>query len=631
MSVPAPSPNRDPDPGPGRKPFPLLVVGIVVAVIGLLVALDGGAGWIRHRLLRGVIPAVVLPPTDPKVLPPPAPTEDQADARPVLVAQAPDRAPGAEAPRRMPRATPTTALGPEPSVTVPMRNAIANLGHTDFRRPAADDLFADCYVPHLRIELREGDLRQLARKPRDYVLATVYEGPVTYTNVGVHLKGGPGSYRSLDDQPSFTLNFDKFAEHQTFHGLKKLHLNSSVQDASYLSEKICRELFEAAGVPAPQAGHARVTFNERAMGLYVLVEGVNKQFLKRHFTDATGNVYDGHSGTDVQDKLPTNSGDNPSDHRGLRALAAAIRVSNPKDRWTQIQRTLDVDRFLSFVAMEAMLGHWDGYTVGRNNYRIFHDLQQDRMVFLPQGLDQVLNESQAPIIPRLQGLVARAVLEIPEARARYLSRVAELATNVFQPEAITQRIQEVTARVQAALRESDPTGASAQAQKARGLLRRFQKRADFLRRQFAPVATLAFDHSAHLPLTNWTAQIDLGEAALIQESADDGTATLRIATVSGCTASWRTTVALDAGKYRLEGRIRTRGVVFPENDPRAGAGFRVSRHRVGQKNAGDRAWTPITFDFEMPKDQSEIELVCELRADQGEIAFDLASLRLARR
>ena len=51
--------------------------------------------------------------------------------------------------------------------------------------------------------------------------------------------------------------------------------NNSVQDSTYLSEKICREMFEAAGVPSPRAGHAVVEFDGRLLGLYVLVEGID--------------------------------------------------------------------------------------------------------------------------------------------------------------------------------------------------------------------------------------------------------------------------------------------------------------------------------------------------------------------
>ena len=282
-----------------------------------------------------------------------------------------------------------------------------------------------------------------------------------YTNVAIHLKGGPGSYRQLQDLPAFTLNFDKFAEGQTFHGLKKIHLNNSVQDRSFLSEKISRELFEAAGVPAPRAGNAKVTFNGRDLGLYVLVEGVNKQFLHRYFKDAKGNVYDGHSGTDVTDSLPTNSGEEPKSR--LRALADATK--EPLDtRLASLEKTLDLDRFLSFLAMEMMLWHWDGYTMNRNNFRIFHDRDSDRMVFLPHGLDQVLGKPRGPILPeRTAGLVAHSVLEIPEARRRYRERVAQLSTNVFRADAIIDRIHEVAEKIEGVLLETDVQAAKAHA------------------------------------------------------------------------------------------------------------------------------------------------------------------------
>src|SRR6185295_12284817 len=116
------------------------------------------------------------------------------------------------------------------------------------------DLFKDELIPNLKINIPRQGTSALGRSPRKYVTATIEEGTMVYTNVGIHLKGGPGSYRSLNEMPSFTVNFDKFAPGQTFHGLKKIHLNNSVQDGSHMEEKISRELFEAAGVPVPRAG-----------------------------------------------------------------------------------------------------------------------------------------------------------------------------------------------------------------------------------------------------------------------------------------------------------------------------------------------------------------------------------------
>ncbi len=155
------------------------------------------------------------------------------------------------------------------------------------------DFFESGRVPQIRIEIVKTNMESLRRDARKYVPATVRDGETVYTNVAIHLKGAAGSFRSVDDRPALTLNFDKFIPGQNFEGLDKLHLNNSVQDPSYMTELICGELFLAAGVPAARASHARVELNGRDLGLYVVKEGFDKKFLKRHFKDVNGNLYDG--------------------------------------------------------------------------------------------------------------------------------------------------------------------------------------------------------------------------------------------------------------------------------------------------------------------------------------------------
>src|ERR1051325_9040335 len=183
----------------------------------------------------------------------------------------------------------------------------------------SDSLFTNDVVLHLQIEIPAQSMAVLAQyewsrqgKPeeRTSVGATVKEGTATFTNVAVHLKGAAGSFRPIDDKPGFTLNFDKFAKGQRFHGLEKLSLNNCVQDPSYISDKLCRELFARAGVPVPRANYATVTLNGRPLGLYLLTEGWNKQFLKRHFQNTKGNLYDCGFARDITGHLFVNSGEN---------------------------------------------------------------------------------------------------------------------------------------------------------------------------------------------------------------------------------------------------------------------------------------------------------------------------------
>ena len=307
------------------------------------------------------------------------------------------------------------------------------------------------------------------------------EGDRRYTNVAIRLKGAAGSFRPLDDRPAFTVHFERLAPGQSFHGLKKLHLNNSVQDSSYLAEKLCREMFEAAGVPVPRAGHAVVSLNGRRLGLHVLVEGVNKQFLKRYFAQAGGNVYEGHSQQDVNQRMRTNSGDTPKEQSRLAALAAAARLPDLAARRVALERTLDVERFISFMAVEVITAHWDGYCLGRNNFRIFHDTGADRMVFLPQGLDQTFQRKEIAAVPGMSGLVAKAVLEVPEFKKRFRAREAQLLTNTFQAEPWVRRLREVAAGVRRELVESAPSTSESYINHAASYRRRLQQRLAALR------------------------------------------------------------------------------------------------------------------------------------------------------
>jgi len=264
-------------------------------------------------------------------------------------------------------------------------------------KQSADELFTNNLVPRLRIEIPADGMavlrsyewdKKMNGQDRTNVLATVRDGETVYTNVAIHLKGGLGSFRPVDDKPALTLSFDKFAPGQRFHGLQKVYLNNSVQDPSYLSEKICREMFLAAGLPAPRAGHALVQMNHRNLGLYVLLEGWDKRFLKQHFKNTRGNLYDGGFGNEVTNRLDINTGDFPNDWSRLESLGKAAEEPDLDKRLAHMGEVLDLDRFVTFVAMEIMLAHWDGYTMNRNNFRIFHDLSSNRLVFLPHGMDQ---------------------------------------------------------------------------------------------------------------------------------------------------------------------------------------------------------------------------------------------------
>ena len=504
---------------------------------------------------------------------------------------------------------------------------------------AEPDFFARTEVPQLNLTLSPEGMKVLRNyhqtfgKPRPErvdVQAQVRVGKTTYTNVAIHLKGSY-SFQSIDQKPSLTLNFDKFSPGQRLEGFDKIHLNNSVQDPSYLSEKLSRELFQEAGVPSPRVGHARVSLNGRDLGLYVVVEGYNKRFLKKHFSSARGNLYDGGSGGDISKKLDVDSGETPSDRSDIEALLAATKLTNRSNRWVRLESLLDVDRFLTFAAVEMLLQHWDGYCLGPNNYRVFHDIDRDKMVFMPHGLDQTLGVGISPpksILPVCKGVVAQAILSNPEGRSRYLKRLSEVFTNHFQTEILLAKMDTLAARI-----SSDADSGIFSGWQYRSALddfkTRIQRRHDEVAQQLAhPESPLRFGEEGIAKISGWQPKKGNQNSMASRRVRDDGANWLELkATGTWTSGSWRRQILLEGGRYELS--CLARAVGLSAGATNAGVMVRISGERESTGLSINADWAPLQYAFELPGLVS-VELICEFRGTEGFGQFDATTLKLKR-
>ena len=506
----------------------------------------------------------------------------------------------------------------------------------------SDEFFKAPSIPRLRIEVPPEGMEILRSyvfhkgsnpDSRTNVHATVREGDRVYTNVALHIKGSLGSSVPVDEKPALTLGFDKWSEGQRFHGLQKISLNNTVQDASYISEIITRELFTAAGLPCPRATHARVELNGRDLGLFVLLEGWNKQFLKRHFKDARGNLWDSGSAGDITEDLDTNSGAVPGDRDILDALIAATREKDITNRLAKLDRVLDLDRFLTFMAMEVMLAHWDGYCLNKNNYRVFHDLSTGRIIFLPHGMDQMFgNYRMSPtssITPMMKGVAAAGVAQTTEGRRRYLERMSQLATSLFDVARLTNHVNELAARVQPALGD-DPNVRARHQAAVDALNTRIARRGASVREQLLTAAVpLAFSPDREAKLGDWRVSLDSGRPTFRKLTSPKPTMEV---TASGPRAygSWRTTVFLDAGDYQLTGKVKLLDAQYSQSVTNGGATLRISGEREAKMITEAADWTTVNYDFTVVG-QIDVEFVCEFRASQGRAIFDASTIKLIRK
>ncbi len=340
-----------------------------------------------------------------------------------------------------------------------------------------DELFVQPKIYEIKIEIPSASLDSLKNDPHKYVKGVVREGSKVLTDAGIRLKGS-GSFQPIDKKPSLAIKFNEFISGSRFHGHSKLFLNNSKQDPTFLCEAIGGDLFRAAGVPAPRHNYAHVELNGRDLGLYVLSEAVNKELLSKYFSRTKGNLYEG-SNADITDKLEKDSGDESKDQKDIKALAAAAKEPDPAQRLKRLAALMDVDRFISLAATEVFAWHRNGYTMDRNNYRVYNDPGTNQMVFIPHGFDQLFGKPKGPLFPEWKGILAKAILETAEGKAKYRERMSKLTATAFRPDTIAGKIDQLSAVIKP-MASRDSTQGSSYDAAINQLRSRVQERSAFI-------------------------------------------------------------------------------------------------------------------------------------------------------
>jgi spore coat protein H len=488
------------------------------------------------------------------------------------------------------------------------------------------------------LQLSDSAASSLSKSSRTYVAGLFKAGTNVLQNVGIRLKGH-GSFQPLDKKPSFSIKFDKFSD-QRYLGLSKILLNNSGDDPSYLREYIANRMFRQAGLPAPRIGHARVELNGRDLGLYVVAEGITKEFLVEHFGCAGGNLYEGEF-KDIDKGLEQDDGDDKS-QRDLKALTRAATIMDPSERWRNLREVLDVDRFISFMAIEQLVGQTDGYGVDANNYRIYHDPISGKMVFFPHGLDRAFSGAYFILQPRTHQILTRAVLQTAEGRRAYRDTLEELFKGLFDVGDLTNCISEAAIRLRQAAR-SPKEVEEIELNGAKLLSTIVERVAAIAGKLAAPeLKPVQFDSSGVAFLTDWTPFIPT--SAKLDEVVLDGAATLHVfCSDEAISGSFRTRVLLDPGRYILAGDLRIISIepcksrhppthpFFRPLDEGSGVGLFPVDQSPKRLLTGSSDWQQYEHEFEVNFGPQEIELACELRLSTGEAWFKRDSLRLIKR
>jgi hypothetical protein len=535
-------------------------------------------------------------------------------------------------------AAPPVAEKTQPEVTAsPALPALAlppaskkDLSKADRDTRRADAVFERQMIPTLAFEFKAEEWEYLNRDNRRYAECMMTdEFGRAFKNTAVKLKGSAGSFQSRDGKPGLTMSFEKYKGADRYLGLAKFHLNNGAQDASFLLEQIAGEMCRAAGVPASRCTHAFVTWQGRDLGLYVLKESFTREFLARFFKDPKGDLYDGGFCQDISLTMEKDLGDEKV-RDNLKELVAACQEGDKQKRWARLEAIVDVEQFISFLAMESLLSHWDGYNFNRNNYRVYFDAASGKAIFFCHGMDQAFSDPNAPAIRDSGAMVGQAILSNPAWRARLPERTREIYETVLKPTDWPARVVAIGKHVlEEAFERTSPQWAREYQGQINGARDRVAQRIASVAKQLGDMPKPAqFDKDNTLKLVDgWTPENGSGGDAAMDEAQTDGRKCLHIFANNASAGSWRRRMNLPPGRYRFEANVKTVGVVPTDDSKNRGAALRISGGSKGTEYAeGDSGWKTIHYNIE--SQGADVVLVAELRGQKGEAWFDRDSLRL---
>ena len=224
---------------------------------------------------------------------------------------------------------------------------------------------------------------------------TTADGEVTsFADVGIRLKG-QATRTNLSGKAPFKIKLDAFVANQKFMGLTRLTLNSMVQDPSFVHEATIYRLFRAMNIIAPRTTYSWVTVNGQDFGLYMNIESVDNQMLKRWVKAKhlySSDCYNADLDYQKSWCYTTNYGD--SDRTDLNN-AIAVSVLDGEQWWNAVNQVADMTAVINLMATDIYTSNWDGYTdVVQNNYFIVFDTE-GKLKIIPWGEDGAFPQDPA--------------------------------------------------------------------------------------------------------------------------------------------------------------------------------------------------------------------------------------------
>jgi len=316
-----------------------------------------------------------------------------------------------------------------------------------------------------------------------WAAASINVDDETFKDVGIRYKGnGTIIDASRTIAKSLKIDLDHLGGTARFGESKSINLHSGVADPSKSRETLGYGLYRAAGVPASRTTLAEVRltvpgkYDQELLGVYTIVEAVDKPFLRAHFGSDKGLLmkpeirvvmkldgglrdfeFKGEDWSRYEEQLGPKRKAEPAEAKRIIAFARLVHKADDAEFRQEITSYLDVDAYLRFLATTAFISNMDSFfTLGHNFFLYLHP-QTGRLHFIPWDVDrafanlpifgsstQQMDLSFTRPYAGVHRLTDR-LLAMPEMSAKYQALLKELAATCFAKATLMKQVESIEA------------------------------------------------------------------------------------------------------------------------------------------------------------------------------------------
>jgi len=306
-------------------------------------------------------------------------------------------------------------------------------------------------------------------------------GGRSFTNVATRFKGN-GTFLFSQNAYSrpYKLDFAKGNPDRTFAAQSELNLHNLAADRSLLSDSMGYEFFRNAGVPAPRTTYTRLfvtiegQLESRFLGLYVVIEDPGETWLNAALQTEGGSLF-----KPVTMELFHDLGDDWNAYTGiynpkskvsqahqkrLIELCRLVTHASDADFAQHIFEFVDRDALCRYLACETLLANYDGIFSNGQNFLLWIDPRSHRFGFSPWDLDHswggfhLLGSADDRLRSSIfhpwvgDNRFFERVFAVPEFQDRYRAELRRLLDQVFIPERLHARVDELADAIRPAVR-----------------------------------------------------------------------------------------------------------------------------------------------------------------------------------